>query len=424
MTEHWQEQALCAQVDPGLFFPEQGAPARDAKRVCARCDVREQCLAAALALGADGVWGGTTPRQRQRLGGGVWASATAYLPPPACGTDAAQQRHRRAGQTCTTCGVGTPAAASTAVEDEGYPGGPRALARQLGLTVPGAKQLAYEDVENLAAKAYWKNRFVPGPLCGTQRGYGPALGRRDADVQRVPAGALDRAESQPVPAGGGGVKPRLLDLFCGAGGAAMGYADAGFEVVGVDIAPQPRYPFEFHRGDACTWPLDGFDAVHASPPCQDHSALSSLQDSHGTAWMLEHTRRRVQASGLPYVIENVSGAPMPGALVLCGSEFGLKAAARDGTVRWLKRHRLFESNVDLWGAGGCHCSSLPIGGVYGNGGGRSQTRGYKFHLREGREAMGMAWATQVELSQAIPPAYTEFIGQQLLAAVLERRTAA
>jgi WhiB family redox-sensing transcriptional regulator len=171
LQEHWQEQALCAQVDPELFFPEQGAPARNAKRVCGKCDVRDECLAAALAIGADGVWGGTTPRQRQRLGGGVWASATPYLPPPTCGTAAAVQRHRRAGQTCTTCGVGTRTPSPTPAEDEGYPGGPRALARQLGLTVPGAKQLAYEDVENLAAKAYWKNRTVPGPLCGTQRGY-------------------------------------------------------------------------------------------------------------------------------------------------------------------------------------------------------------------------------------------------------------
>jgi DNA (cytosine-5)-methyltransferase 1 len=131
--------------------------------------------------------------------------------------------------------------------------------------------------------------------------------------------------------------------------------------------------------------------------------------------MLAHTRERLAATGRPYVIENVSGAPMPGALTLCGTEFGLQTATRHGGQRWLKRHRLFESNVPLWGAGGCYCAGKPIGGVYGNGGGGAMTRGYKLNLAESRDAMGCHWMNRAEVSQAIPPAYTEHIGAQLLA---------
>lgn len=206
------------------------------------------------------------------------------------------------------------------------------------------------------------------------------------------------------------VKPRLLDLFCGEGGAAAGYAATGFEVVGVDIADQPRYPFEFHRGDAMTWPLDGFQAVHASPPCQDHSSLSSLVEAHGTGWMLAATIARLAEWGGVWVVENVDGADMPGSLTLCGSEFGLGAGGRI-----LRRHRRFVSSVLLMGAGGCHCHGWPTGGVYGNGGGGQQTRGFKFNAAESREAMGMPWASRSGVSQAIPPAYTLFIGEQLLA---------
>lgn len=153
----WQDQALCAEVDLELFFPDKGVQPSDAKRVCALCTVRSECLTEALKIGADGVWGGTTPRQRQRLGGTIYASATAYLPPPECGTDAAQQRHRRAGQTCDKCGVGMfPVTVSR--ETDSYPGGPRVLARQLGLSFPSTKQLVYEQVEDLAVRAYWRKR--------------------------------------------------------------------------------------------------------------------------------------------------------------------------------------------------------------------------------------------------------------------------
>jgi SAM-dependent methyltransferase len=128
---------------------------------------------------------------------------------------------------------------------------------------------------------------------------------------------------------------RLLDLFCGAGGAAKGYADAGFEVVGVDIEPQPNYPFEFVRADALTFPLDGFDAVHASAPCQAFTVYRNnsahVRQDHPN--LIPQTRERLIASGLPYVIENVPGAPLIDPIQLCGTSF---------PPLEVRRHRIFE----------------------------------------------------------------------------------
>jgi len=201
-------------------------------------------------------------------------------------------------------------------------------------------------------------------------------------------------------------RPRLLDLFSGAGGAAVGYHRAGFEVVGVDLVKQPRYPFEFHQADALTFPLDGFDAIHASPPCHDHTTLSSLAGKDGTGWLLAATRTRLQAAGVPWVIENVPGAPMRPDLVLCGEMFGLRTI----------RHRWFELSWYVmrpghpphtaktstrkrrasWDAG-MHISVTGDAGVYVSS-----------------RAMGIDWMTGAELSQAIPPAYCEFVGGLLL----------
>lgn len=204
-------------------------------------------------------------------------------------------------------------------------------------------------------------------------------------------------------------RPRLLDLFCGAGGAALGYHNAGFEVVGVDSKPQPYYPFEFIQADATTFPLDGFDALHGSPPCKDWNPLVALGGLHGTGWMLQHTIDRFRESGKPWVVENVAGARIPGAFILCGTQFGLGA---EGRV--LRRHRRFWSNVFIPAPGPCRCAGKPTGGVYGTGGGGQMTRGYKFPVHVGRRAMGIDWMTQDRLSQAIPPAYTEFIGEFLM----------
>jgi DNA (cytosine-5)-methyltransferase 1 len=204
---------------------------------------------------------------------------------------------------------------------------------------------------------------------------------------------------------------KLIDLFCSAGGAAWGYFLAGFTVVGVDIEPQPNYPFTFIRADATTYPLDGFDAAHGSPPCNDHSSLSGLVGKHGTGWMLQHTIDRFRAWGGPWVVENVDRADMPGATILCGTHFGLGAENRV-----LKRHRKFLTSFELPPAGRCMCTGMPVGGVYGHSGG-TQRRGYKFSAATAQHAMGIDWMTHDELAQAIPPAYTEYIGGFMRAAL-------
>jgi DNA (cytosine-5)-methyltransferase 1 len=209
------------------------------------------------------------------------------------------------------------------------------------------------------------------------------------------------------------VKPRLLDLFCGAGGCSAGYQRAGFEVVGVDITPQPRYPFEFREADALDFPLEGFDAVHASPPCR---AYTTLRHRTGGDYpdLVAATRDRLLDSGLPYVIENVIGAPLLNPVMLCGSTFGLGVGGRQ-----LRRHRLFESNAPIM-AHPCQHHG-PAVGVYGTGGGGQMTRGFKAEgVADARVALDIDWMSLAELAQAIPPAYTEHIGGYLLAEVTAR----
>lgn len=211
-------------------------------------------------------------------------------------------------------------------------------------------------------------------------------------------------------------RPRLLDLFCGAGGAAMGYHRAGFDVVGVDIRPQPRYPFEFHQADAMTYPLEGFDAIHASPPCQRYSRARKVgtRKNNAPPDLIGLVRHRLMASGAHYVIENVEGAPLSG-ITLCGSMFGLR----------VRRHRLFESNVGMLAPECRHAKQGKPVGVYHAMGDTVKGRCSKTGawvvggstastVEEGGEAMGIDWMTWRELCESIPPAYTEWIGKRLL----------
>ncbi len=192
----------------------------------------------------------------------------------------------------------------------------------------------------------------------------------------------------------------------------MGYYRAGFDVVGVDIRPQKHYPFEFHQADAMTFPLDGFDVVHASPPCQAHCDLKHMWNAKKHIDLIEPTRRRLSESGKLYVIENVEGAPLVNPIKLCGTMFGLKTTGAE-----LRRHRLFETNWPLLLVPQCQHKNEPrVIGVYG-GHGRDRRRTVNtqdFSTEARREAMGINWMTGAELSQAIPPAYTEFIGRQLM----------
>lgn len=207
------------------------------------------------------------------------------------------------------------------------------------------------------------------------------------------------------------MKPKILDLFCGAGGASMGLYRAGFDVTGVDIKPQPHYPFKFIQADALTFDLDGYNAYWASPPCQAYSMASKQWRLSGTEYpdLIEKTRERLKATGKHYIIENVPGAPLINPFVLNGSIFEKR----------LLRRRIFETSFPM------PLLLIP-----------KEERSVKMGrpVREGdiitpvghfsnvpyaRRVMEIDWMTQGELAQAIPPAYSEFLGKHLLASLMK-----
>lgn len=224
--------------------------------------------------------------------------------------------------------------------------------------------------------------------------------------------------------------PRILDLFSGPGGAGKGYADAGFTVVGADIEPQPHYPYEFYQDDALNvletllsggrwhgYTLHDFKAVHASPVCKSYT-ICNLSPKENYPKQIAPVRERLLATGLPYIIENVMGAKrfMQARFMLCGTMFGLP----------IQRHRLFETNVNAWWCPPRTCVNAGATiGIYGHSiwdsskPGTTRKDGRKradsVAASIGRDAMGISWMNKVELAQAIPPAYTRWIGERLLA---------
>lgn len=213
-------------------------------------------------------------------------------------------------------------------------------------------------------------------------------------------------------------RPLLLDLFCGAGGCSAGYHRAGFDVVGVDLNPQKNYPYEFHQADAMTFPLNGFDAIHASPPCQAYSQAAQSQRNAGKEYpdLLAEMRDRLNESGVPWVIENVPGAPMRPDIRICGCQVGLE----------LRRVRWFETSWHAFDLSQPCYHPHPVVSVVGHGTPSwvREQLGYNPSIADYRAAMGINWMNRNELSQAIPPAYTEVVGRHLLAEVNREAVAA
>lgn len=218
---------------------------------------------------------------------------------------------------------------------------------------------------------------------------------------------------------------KALDLFCGAGGATRGLQRAGFRVTGVDIVPQPRYCGDaFVRADALTVDLSGYDFVWASPPCQRYSIANNIHGRTDHPDLVAIIRQRLVSARVPYIIENVAGAPLISPLTLCGLSFGLG----------VKRHRLFEANLLLL-APPCNGHTGDWVSVFGHtvlerspAIGRTAKGGPRFrrkHLgvEKGREAMGIDWMTRGELAQAIPPAYSAFLGRQVMGALTKQEAA-
>jgi len=214
------------------------------------------------------------------------------------------------------------------------------------------------------------------------------------------------------------MKPRLLDAFCCQGGAGMGYSRAGFDVTGIDIDPQPRYPFPFIQGDAVAYIREHgaeYDAIHASPPCQHYLNLTRVNEAMGRnpshPDLVAATRDALVATGRPWVIENIPGAPLIDPVRLCGTSFGLP----------LRRHRHFESNMPLtgtacqhrrfteprywtgWRPNGEHRLSTVVQ-IYGNAGGSEHWPA----------ALGIDWMDNAGLREALPPLFTAHVGAQLL----------
>ena len=220
-------------------------------------------------------------------------------------------------------------------------------------------------------------------------------------------------------------RPRCLDLFCSAGGSAMGLYRAGFDVTGIDIKPQPHYPsfhnaeyashFEFHLADALAFPLEGYDCYWASPPCQRYSRETPKEYRGNHPDLIAATRELLMGTGKPYIIENVPDArtKLISPIMLCGSMFGLRV--------W--RHRWFEVYPESFNLSVCcNHSSHPVLVT-----GTPKRNGHRIkepNTAEIRQALQIDWMTKVEMDQAIPPAYAEFLGKQMMQYIVATKGAA
>lgn len=222
---------------------------------------------------------------------------------------------------------------------------------------------------------------------------------------------------------------KLLDLFCCEGGAAQGYADADFEVTGVDLQGKfaKRYPFTFIQADAIEYLKNHgheYDVIHASPPCQ---AYSVTKNAHGKEHpkLIELVREVLEVIGKPYVIENVVGAPLLNPILLCGRMFDLSAIDDDGQMVVLDRHRLFETNLPIKPLEHLpHDRKLQVAGSYG-GARRDKVEaklirkgGYVPSKAVQEKLLGIDWMTQYGLFQSIPPVYTKWLGEQIRDAIV------
>lgn len=209
-------------------------------------------------------------------------------------------------------------------------------------------------------------------------------------------------------------RPRLLDLFCCAGGAAVGYQRAGFDIVGVDILDRPNYPFEFRRGDALDLGLDylrSFDLIHASPPCQNQAAITKGTNAHRRHLhddLYPAVSTMLALTGVPYVIENPAAQPD---VILCGEMFGLGVLRHrrfelGGWYALAPGHPPHRGRVGGWRHGVEYTG--PYVAVYGDGGGKGT-------IAQWQQAMGIDWTDdRRELAEALPPAYTQWIGEAFL----------
>jgi len=200
------------------------------------------------------------------------------------------------------------------------------------------------------------------------------------------------------------VKPKAIDLYCCAGGASAGLVRAGFDVVGVDIEPQPHYPFKFIQGDALTVPLEGYDFIWASPPCQRYSKAQKIMGKEHPD-LVAPTRERLKESGAQWAIENVVGAPLVDPITLCGTMFGLK----------VYRHRWFECSFPVDEPHHPeHIAPLRKMGRKPQPGDFMHIVGNFSGVKQAREAMDIPWMPRDKLREAIPPAYAEYIGRNAL----------